>query len=105
MAAPTGVELPKHPEVSQAELHRGANSWAISFTGEEPFPGEEFTINADRLVEAGVDPTAERLVAPGDGLRGDTPAGGRLRHFAVGREAACRTGRLDPPTLRREADR
>ena len=35
----------------------------------------------------------------GHGLRGDTPAGGRLRHFAVGRETTCRTGRLDPPAL------
>ena len=62
MTAPTDVELPKHPEASQAELHRAANGWAIAFTGEAPFPGEEFTISADSLVEAGVDPAAERLV-------------------------------------------
>jgi hypothetical protein len=62
MSTPTDVELPKHPEASQAALHHAANGWAINFTGEEPFPGEEFTISADSLVEAGVDPSAERLV-------------------------------------------
>jgi hypothetical protein len=62
MSTPTDVELPRHPEASQAELHRAVDGWAISFSGEEPFPGDEFTISADRLVEAGVDPSAERLV-------------------------------------------
>jgi hypothetical protein len=62
MSTPTDVELPRHPEASQAELHRAANGWAISFTGEDPFPGEEFAISADRRVQAGVDPSADRLV-------------------------------------------
>jgi hypothetical protein len=62
MSAPTDVELPQHPEASQAELHRAADGWAVAFTGGEPFPGQEFTISADTLVEAGVDPSQERLV-------------------------------------------
>jgi len=62
MPAPTDIELPKHPEASLAELHRAADGWAVTFTGEEPFEGEEFVISVDTLVEAGVDPSQERLV-------------------------------------------
>jgi hypothetical protein len=62
MPAPTDIELPRHPEASRADLHRAGSDWAITFTGEEPFPGEEFAISTDTLVEAGVDPSLERLV-------------------------------------------
>jgi hypothetical protein len=62
MPAPTDIDPPRHPEASLAELHRAADGWAVTFTGEEPFRGEEFVISADTLVEAGVDPSQERLV-------------------------------------------
>jgi hypothetical protein len=43
-------------------LHRAGGDWTITFSGQEPFAGEEFAITADTLVEAGVDPSRERLV-------------------------------------------
>jgi hypothetical protein len=62
MSAPVDIELPQHPEASRAELHREGGGWAITFSGREPFAGQEFAITADTLVEAGVDPSRERLV-------------------------------------------
>jgi hypothetical protein len=62
MPAPTGIELPQHLEASRAELHRAADGWAITFSGQEPFAEEEIAIPADTLVDAGVDPSRERLV-------------------------------------------
>jgi hypothetical protein len=60
--APIDIELPQHPEASRAELHRDPDGWAITFSGQEPFAGQEFVIAADTLVGAGVDPSLERLV-------------------------------------------
>ena len=62
MSPPTDIELPKHPAASLAELHRAGGGWAITFSGHEPFAEDEFTITTDTLVEAGVDPSRERLV-------------------------------------------
>jgi hypothetical protein len=60
--SPVDIELPQHPDASRAELHRNGGGWAISFSGQESFAGDEFAIAADTLVEAGVDPSRERLV-------------------------------------------
>ena len=62
MPTPTDINLPKHPEASQAELHRTGGDWAVTFTGQEPFAEDEFTIAADTLVDAGIDPSLEGLV-------------------------------------------
>jgi hypothetical protein len=62
MHAPVDIELPQHPDASHAELHREGGDWAVTFSGRESFAGQEFTIAADTLVEAGVDPSLERLV-------------------------------------------
>jgi hypothetical protein len=63
MAAPTDIELPQHAEASRAELHRAGGGWAITiFSGQEPCAEEEFAIAAGSLVDAGVDPSLERLV-------------------------------------------
>jgi hypothetical protein len=62
MTSPVDIEFPKHPAASSAELHREGGDWAITFSGREPFAGQEFAITADTLVEAGVDPSLERLV-------------------------------------------
>jgi hypothetical protein len=62
MPTPTDIILPKHPDASQAELHRAGADWAITFTGQEPFAADELTIAADTLVEAGIDPSLEGLV-------------------------------------------
>ncbi|MGA2305395.1 MAG: hypothetical protein ABSH29_14490 [Acidimicrobiales bacterium] len=62
MPAPTDIEMPQHPEALRAELHRAGSDWAITFSGQEPFAEEEFAITTDSLVDAGVDPSRERLV-------------------------------------------
>jgi hypothetical protein len=63
VSVPTDIELPQHPEASRAELHRAGGDWAIMFfSGQEPTAAEEFAIAADTLVDAGVDPSRERLV-------------------------------------------
>jgi hypothetical protein len=62
VSVPTDIELPRHPDASSAALRRTGDDWALTFTGEEPFQGEEFTIMAASLVEAGVDPSLDRLV-------------------------------------------
>jgi hypothetical protein len=62
VSVPTDIELPRHPDASSAELHRSGEDWALTFTGEDPFQGEELTILATSLVEAGVDPSLDRLV-------------------------------------------
>jgi hypothetical protein len=60
--APVDIELPKHDDASWAELHRIGDDWAITFMGEEPSEGDQFTIRAESLVEAGVNPNRDRLV-------------------------------------------
>jgi hypothetical protein len=62
MHAPVDIELPQHTDASRAELHRAGGGWAITFLGRESSAAEEFAITADTLVEAGVDPSRERLV-------------------------------------------
>ena len=59
---PVDIELPQHPGASHAELHREDGGWAITFSGQDSFAVQEFVIAADTLVEAGVDPSLERLV-------------------------------------------
>jgi hypothetical protein len=60
VSGPVDIEIPKLADASSAELHRADDGWAISFEGQEP--SRDFPIRADSLVEAGVDPTLDRLV-------------------------------------------
>jgi hypothetical protein len=62
MSAPTDIELPQLPDAASAELHRIGNDWALSFAGPQPGRSENITIRADSLVEAGVNPSLDRLV-------------------------------------------
>jgi hypothetical protein len=62
VSVPVDIELPQHRDAARAELHREGGGWAITFSGREPFAGDAFAIAADALVEAGVDPSQERLV-------------------------------------------
>ena len=100
MTAPTDVELPRAPRGIAGGVAPGGQSVGHHFHWRGAVPGGEITISPDSLVEAGMNPAAERLR---HGLRGDAPAGGRVRHFAVGREPACRTGRVGPSDADRPA--
>jgi len=62
MSTPTDIELPKYPAASRAELHRAGGGWSITFSGRELFAEDDVTITVDTLVEAGGDPSRERLV-------------------------------------------
>jgi hypothetical protein len=63
VAGPIDIELPRFREASSAYLFRTATEWSVSFLASEAPVADPVPISGDALIQAGIDPAVDRLVA------------------------------------------